>query len=148
MNLPNNFPAELRQEMKTWDEVVKSPYGHSYYNAKVDWGYKPDNSLRISDHWNFRSKGKYHCETTTECPDNTHWTIARFDGESQKYIVIQSFKKELKSSLDNALEILTFKRQRALANVVAQTSFQKEKIINKIELNILNSYFKTLQKHS
>ena len=48
--------------------VSKSPYSMSFYayenpNEKIDWGYKPENSLRLSDHWNFINNGKIHCRT-------------------------------------------------------------------------------------
>lgn len=40
-----------------------SPYSESFYSSKdIDWGYKPEGSLRVSDHWNFGADGE-HCPT-------------------------------------------------------------------------------------
>lgn len=37
--------------IKDWDDFSQSPYSMSIYDTKdVDWGYKPEGSLRISDH--------------------------------------------------------------------------------------------------
>lgn len=92
-NLPIDFPLEFIDILLTWS-IHKSPYGHSYYNCKVDWNGKPDKSFRIADHWNFECRGTKHCETTENCPDNTHWTLAQYDGELKKYVVIKSISKK------------------------------------------------------
>ena len=40
----------------------KSPYSNSFYNSNdIDWGHKPEGSIRISDHWGFESLGEKHC---------------------------------------------------------------------------------------
>ncbi|MDV5977924.1 hypothetical protein [Streptococcus canis] len=40
-----------------------SPYSESFYSSKdIDWGYKPEGSLRVSDHWNFGANSE-HCPT-------------------------------------------------------------------------------------
>lgn len=40
----------------------KSPYGNSFYNSdNISWGFKPENSIRISDHWSFESQDEIHC---------------------------------------------------------------------------------------
>lgn len=45
------------------DAWSKSPYSESFYSSKdIDWGYKPEGSLRVSDHWNFGADGE-HCPT-------------------------------------------------------------------------------------
>lgn len=72
------------------DTNYKSPYSFSYYSGKVSWTYKEDKSYRLSDHWNFISQGKKHCETTTPVNNNTHWTIAQYDSNTNKYNIIMS----------------------------------------------------------
>lgn len=46
-------------------EVSKSPFSNSFYLHKtgeeITWGSKPENSYRLSDHWNFYSREAYHC---------------------------------------------------------------------------------------
>lgn len=70
----------------------KSPYSNSFYNAKnITWGYKPEGSLRISDHWNFESLGEKHC--VTEDPSFTQgWAICKYS--KGVYKVIKKFKEE------------------------------------------------------
>ena len=54
----------------------QSPYGESFYSSKnIDWGYKPEGSLRVSDHWNFGQDGK-HCPTA-EPVDG--WAVCKFE---------------------------------------------------------------------
>lgn len=58
------LPKHLFNELLTWKTINKSPYSNSFYNASgIGWGSKPEGSLRISDHWNFYSRGVKHCQT-------------------------------------------------------------------------------------
>ena len=72
----NNKKAE--QQLKELDKFYKianekgwkiseSPYSTSAYALNpydnITWGYKPEGSLRFSDHWNFISRGELHEET-------------------------------------------------------------------------------------
>lgn len=68
------------------DEWSRSPYGYSFYSSKdIDWGYKPEGSLRVSDHWNFGEDGE-HCPTA-EPVDG--WAVCKF--ENGKYHLIKKF---------------------------------------------------------
>ena len=146
-SIPNDLPIEFMNEMLGWDQIHKSPYGFSYYSEKVDWGTKPHGSYRISDHWNFSSQGKMHCETLDECPNNTHWTLAKFDGEAKKYVVIKSIKKiksDTKKTFDYKLIYLEFKRLNAIERLKQQENTERElkDAMTYLELNFLNRYFK------
>ena len=56
-------PEKAQQEIESWEVINKSPYSKSVYNTReVGWGYKGTKSLRISDHWNFFSRGDFHCK--------------------------------------------------------------------------------------
>lgn len=62
--------ADQNNEMIYWlldhidENWSKSPYSMSFYNAQnITWGYKPEGSLRVSDHWNFETYGEKHCQT-------------------------------------------------------------------------------------
>lgn len=102
-----NFPIELIKEITTWEVFHKSPYGKSYYNTTdLNWGYKPDKSLRISDHWNFQTfahKTKLHCLTTNPCPNDTHWSIGIYNSELKKYEILASFEKKTRTKQENIL---------------------------------------------
>ena len=81
-------PAEVFEEMKEWIVVNKSPYSASFYNTYgIDWNYKPEGSLRISDHWNFESQGETHCklDTTNEYLSGI-WILARYENGVYKEI--------------------------------------------------------------
>lgn len=68
---------------KEWSQ---SPYSNSFYSSKnIDWGYKPECSLRVSDHWNFGENGE-HCPTD-EPVDG--WAVCKF--ENGKYHLIKKF---------------------------------------------------------
>lgn len=54
----------VRNELKNWSFIHQSPYGLSFYNtSQVGWHQKPIGSLRLSNHWNFMSRNRLHCQT-------------------------------------------------------------------------------------
>ena len=86
-----NLPDEIIEEMKKWDIIVKSPYSNSFYDSlDVGWSSKPDGSFRVSDHWNFVSQDKKHCETTTKVPTNTHISLGQYDASLGKYKILKT----------------------------------------------------------
>lgn len=63
---------------KDWDVVNVSPYSASTYNSyNISWGYKPEGSLRIADHWNFESHGDKHCLMEDETR-NDHTMLCKY----------------------------------------------------------------------
>lgn len=57
-----------------------SPYSNSFYNSHdITWNYKPENSLRISDHWNFTTSygSEIHCQTTNPA-FKTGWAVGEY----------------------------------------------------------------------
>lgn len=149
---PNDLPLEFLNEMTNWEKIHKSPYSFSYYSEKVDWNYKPDGSYRIADHWNFTSQNKKHCETTTDCPNNTHWTLAKFDGESKKYVVVKSIEKSkinIKKSFDFQMLFLEFKKIKAIDTINQKeiTDRVLKNTMKCLELKYLNKYFKLKENH-
>lgn len=74
-------PQGVVEEVSSWEIVSKSPYSKSFYNSKeIGWDSKPEGSLRVSDHWNFESKGEKHCklDTTDEYITGV-WILARYE---------------------------------------------------------------------
>lgn len=57
------------EEKKGW-KFSNSPYSNSFYylpeNENISWSYKPEGSLRISNHWSFEANGEIHCEIEGE----------------------------------------------------------------------------------
>ena len=145
--LPIDINIEFVKTIFKWKTIVKSPFGNSYYNAKVGWGLKPHGSLRIADHWNFTAKDKLHCETTTEVNNDTHWTIARFDSNLRKYIVLNSLKKSITSiheDVDYRLLKLDLTKDFIIRHIKKKgMSPQEERdALNKCELKFMRKYLK------
>lgn len=74
-------PSAVFEVIKNWKIINKSPYSYSFYDANdIDWGCKPEGSLRISDHWNFESCGEKHCKLdTTEEYIGGVWILAKYE---------------------------------------------------------------------
>ena len=77
----------MKYVVENWSkEWSCSPYSNSFYSSKdIYWGYKPEGSLRVSDHWNF-GDNKEHCPTA-EPVDG--WAVCRF--ENGKYHLVKKF---------------------------------------------------------
>lgn len=149
--IPSDVPIEFVSEVSNWLTIIKSPYGHSYYNDTVGWGYKEHNSLRLADHWNFEANFTMHCETTTSVPNNTHWTLARYDGNIKKYIVIKSVlktNKSFRSTFEFTLLEIEFKRKKAIETIKDRFTNQVKisKVISDMDLKFLNLYFKRMEE--
>lgn len=84
-------PQEVLDEINKFEHINKSPYSSTYYNMPgISWDYKPEGSLRMSDHWNFTSRGEKHCllEGTDKLVEN-RWILAKYiEG---KYHIIKEF---------------------------------------------------------
>ena len=99
-------PFEALKEISTWDFIHKSPYSLSFYNSEKDWSDDKDGIIRISNHWNFETKGELHAKTDKDIKN----TWARGVSESGVYKIskvynmspdnetlIRKFYKEFKS---------------------------------------------------
>ncbi|WP_019038491.1 hypothetical protein [Psychroflexus tropicus] len=91
------IPDEIKEMMKNWYVITKSPYSDSFYSSdQIDWCFKPEGSYRVSDHWNFtRKTGRIHCVTNKEVIDNEEVCIARY--EDGIYRVIACYKKPIET---------------------------------------------------
>lgn len=105
-----DIPQVIIDEMKKWDVIYKSPYGSSFYNTtEIDWNYKPDGSLRVSNHWNFstnRTKftGRIHCKTNKRISNNVIFALAKYNSSIDTYRIL------LSSPLTSITKILEYKR--------------------------------------
>lgn len=87
-----HLPTLVREELLTWETVHQSPYSTSCYNTtQIGWAQKPIGSLRISNHWNFHSKGRLHCPTTHPLPKSQQkaYHLGVFNGKT--YDIVKSF---------------------------------------------------------
>jgi hypothetical protein len=84
-------PDKILDMMKEWPIIYKSPYSKSFYSSSdISWSSKPRDSYRVSDHWNFFTRGSYHCKTDKDVPNNTHYAIGKWNGEDKVYNIILS----------------------------------------------------------
>ena len=79
-----------------YNTLNKSPYSNSFYNSNdIDWNYKPEGSIRISDHWSFESYGNIHCVIDFENGEdeydqeelNHSWLVCQF--RNGKYHILE-----------------------------------------------------------
>lgn len=88
-------PKEVLEEINKFEHINKSPYSSTYYNVpEVTWDYKPEGSLRMSDHWNFVSHGAKHCLLShTEEVIQNNWILAKYIGG--KYHILKEFGRNV-----------------------------------------------------
>lgn len=112
--ISSSVPIEIIKEIVfNWDFVYwKSPYGQSYYSARVGWGHKPDGSYRMSNHWNFTANNKpgIHCATSNSVENDTHWSIGIFDALTKTYKIILSIPNVVDRE-ENKIEIKKLKKE-------------------------------------
>lgn len=85
----NNYP-ELLNDISKFEVLNGSPYSNSFYNSDdIDWNYKPEGSIRISDHWNFKSYGNKHCQL--ENTDEYTEKLMMCEYHNGKYRIIKEY---------------------------------------------------------
>lgn len=111
---------KLNTLIKKYELNNKSPYSDSYYNSSdITWGFKPEGSLRLSDHWNFESCGELHCKT--DCGTKNGWYLGQYSNGTYKLILKVFTDEELeleersKNNYFNKLEKEAIKRAKKLA---------------------------------
>jgi len=84
-----DIPEEIKKMMATWEIINKSPYSDTFYSSTdIDWGHKPDKSYRVSDHWNFYTHEKWHCQTDKKVQNTTHISIGQYDDKTGRYNIL------------------------------------------------------------
>jgi hypothetical protein len=84
-----DIPDIIKSEMYKWPVICKSPYSDSFYSSTdVDWDYKPDQSFRVSDHWNFKSYDKIHCKTDKRVTNRATITLGIYNDKEGRYKVL------------------------------------------------------------
>lgn len=114
-----SIPEEIVDMMKSWDVILKSPYSNTFYNSKdITWNYKPDNSYRVSDHWNFVNRDRKHCKTDKPVKNVTHISIGKYDRSNNIYKILLSLptEKHLLSVLRTNDKIKYVRSPEVLAN--------------------------------
>ena len=152
--LPKDMPFELVEILNTWNGIIKSPYGFSYYDKAKGWGVTQPDTLRIADHWNFKSKtsgAKIHCPTTKPVPDNTHWTLGKYDINQKAFVPIMVLPKGRSKVGKFKMLLFNLELQREIAIYKVSNSGRpprtKQYSLEKIKMKFLNKYFNILEHH-
>jgi hypothetical protein len=79
---PWQMPAVFIQEVESWPEAYKSPYGPSYYSMPgKTWEHTPEGILRVADHWNFANhQFGIQCPTDRKVGKKS-WAMGRWEGD-------------------------------------------------------------------
>lgn len=143
----SKLPIEAIRMIAKWDFIQKSPYSLSLYDKVKDWNDALPDTIRVADHWNFRSKGKMHCQTSVDVPNNTHWCIAKFDSSTRKFVpmVILPVREH---TLEERIEIEMIILELRLEKAITKMGIISNEIASKVELKFLNKKFDILEKLS
>lgn len=78
-----DMPTDAIRDLEQWGIQNRSPYSNSWYDTNgIDWDYKPEGSLRLSDHWGWETEGERHCELADAPGYQVGWRLAvRKDGK-------------------------------------------------------------------
>lgn len=91
-------------------KVKKSPFSNSYYilknDEKISWNHKPENSLRIADHWNFVSKNELHCKVSEYNQPINSLMIGVYNSES--YQIGEIDEAKIKGFIEEIQEYVTY----------------------------------------
>ncbi len=91
LKFPHTMPKELRDYILSWNKIVKSPYSDSYYDTDgKTWTHTPDDSMRVSDHWNFTTNSVINCPTDIQVPTKK-WAIGKFDKTDGLYHILKIY---------------------------------------------------------
>lgn len=118
------------------NKFKESPYSQSYYffedydkENHIGWYSKPNNSIRISDHWNFYSQGETHCKIDDLKSDEIikGWKICKYDNKKGTYSIICDDEQIILSLLEE------FKKIDKVKMEIKRIENEKKEAIAKIE---------------
>ena len=123
-----DIPEQIIEQMKTWEVIYKSPYSNSFYNTtEINWGDKPNCSLRVSDHWNFSTRktkltGRLHCKTNKNVLNKSKYTIGKYNSEKDSYIVLLSLNKQSNQNMiDYKRSDENIEKNRMFSNMITNS---------------------------
>jgi hypothetical protein len=98
------IPEKIKTMMKDWPVIQKSPYSDSFYSSTdIGWSHKPEDSYRVSDHWNFTThrdgKSVKHCITDKSVPTTSHITIAQYRNGIYHVILSEPTEKHVEKEI-------------------------------------------------
>jgi hypothetical protein len=149
------MPSELR--LFTLNNcIAASPYNKytsgSYYNTKEkSWDFTPEGAIRVSDHWNFYSRGTKHCITDIDNSKiegkwitaqyyNGIWNVISADDKDFTALNLKEKRREQKQFTDSLIVIKNKCKER-LALRLARMQRRREAERKALRLKYINAGF-------
>src|SRR5690625_2323833 len=84
---------DLKEIIKKFKVINKSPFSESFYDREVDFGEKPEGTIRISKHWNYKSShdDEVHAVTDKGVKDD-NWAVGVY--KNGVYEIVWELDKE------------------------------------------------------
>lgn len=93
----NRVPLKMLYDMAEQELLFKSPHSFSFYSKPKDWAKTEPDTIRWSNHWNFKSKDtvdKIHAITDIEIPEEIwYWHKGVYNSETGIYTIVESYGK-------------------------------------------------------
>ena len=121
--------------------VSASPYnryasGSFYSKEGKSWDYTPEDCIRVSDHWNFYSRGKIHCKTNV--PNDKlagKWVVAKYNTTLDIYEVISVDEKDYAAlKVRESRSVLALNLNDNLKTIKRNVAARQARKIRRIEL--------------
>lgn len=115
-SMPSELIDEILELEYKYGDFHGSPYNYKYEDSgsyyvncpNKSWGNTPNGCIRISDHWNFWSRGAKHCRTKQDVHDpfNDYWFIGIYDEKEESYEIIAQFDKKPNQLFDEYMNLI------------------------------------------
>lgn len=93
--MPKDLLQYCLSEVKSASPYNRYASGSFYTKEGKTWGHTPEGTIRISDHWNFYSRGDKHCITDVEDSKIAgKWVTAKYNSLTGVYEVISVDEKD------------------------------------------------------
>ena len=89
-------PFPVLREIVTLEYIHKSPCSLSFYNKRKDWGHTEHQTIRYSNHWNFKSSRtgqKIHSKTDIPIYQDV-WAKGIYDFPTDTFTILEIYNNE------------------------------------------------------
>ena len=91
-----DVPFQILEEIILLDYIHKSPCSLSFYNKQKDWGFTENETIRYSNHWNFKSArtgNKIHSKTNIPIYQDT-WAKGIYDFSTDTFTILKTYENK------------------------------------------------------
>lgn len=131
---------KINRLIKKYNLIQKSPFSDSYYSGEgyIGWNFKPENSYRLSDHWNFYSEGSKHCELANSDEYLQKWMLCQYKN-GKYHIIIENIFTPQDLEREERCKTNYFKNEEKKRLALLKEQERKENIL-KNGITLLISY--------